>query len=558
MVQPMSTPRSQATAQVDLPRQQHARRGKRIAQAILIAAFGAYAGMASAAKTLVFCSEGSPEGFNPQLFTTGTTADASGVPLYNRLVEFELGTTNVVPGLAQSWDVSADGLTYTFKLRRGVKFHSSAKFKPTRDMNADDILFSYNRMADPKHPFHSTAVGQTFAYYEDMGLGKIVDKLEKVDDMTVRFRLKHAEAPFLADLAMDFASILSAEYADKMMAAKTADVIDREPIGTGPFQFVSYQKDAIIRYKAFDAHWDGRPKIDNLIYAITPDASVRYAKLKAGECHVMAFPKPADIAAMKADKNINLMSKEGLNIGYIGFNVEKKPFDSKLVRQALSMAVDKQTILKTVYQGAGQSAKNLIPPTMWGYNDRVKDYPYDIAKAKELMAKAGYAKGVEIDLWYLPVTRPYNPDGKRMAELIQADWEKIGVKAKLVTFEWGEYRKRSKSGEQAAMMFGWTGDNGDPDNFFVPILSCEAVKGGGNTARWCNMEFEDLLNKAKATPKQEDRAKLYEKAQEIAHEEAPLLEIAHSVRFTPVRKEVIGFKMDAVGHHNFNKVDLAK
>ena len=524
----------------------------------LAAACASHAGSALAAKTLVFCSEGSPEGFNPQLFTTGTTADASGVPIYNRLVEFELGTTNIAPGLAQSWEISADGLTYTFKLRKGAKFQSNAKFKPSRDVNADDILFSYNRMADPKHPFHSTAVGQTFAYFEDMGLDKIVDKLEKVDDMTVRFKLKHPEAPFLANLAMDFASILSAEYADKMKAAGTADVIDREPIGTGPFQFVSYQKDAIIRYKAFDGHWDGRPKIDNLIYAITPDASVRYAKLKAGECHVMAFPKPADIAAMKADKNINLMSKEGLNIGYIAFNIEKKPFDSKLVRQALSMAVDKQTILKTVYQGAGQAAKNPIPPLMWGYNDRVKDYPYDVAKARELMAKAGYAKGVEIELWYLPVTRPYNPDGKRMAELIQADWEKIGVKTKLITYEWGEYRKRSKSGEQTAMMFGWTGDNGDPDNFFVPLLSCEAVKGGGNTARWCNKDFEEQIQKAKITPKQADRARFYEKAQEIVHEEAPLLEIAHSVRFTPVRKEVIGFKMDAVGHHNFGKVDLAK
>ena len=527
------------------------------AKIALIAIFGAYASMATAAKTLVFCSEGSPEGFNPQLFTTGTTADASAVPLYNRLVEFELGTTNVLPGLAQSWDISADGLTYTFKLRPGVKFHTSTKFKPTRDMNADDVLFSYNRMADPKHPFHATAVGQTFAYYEDMGLANIVDKLEKVDPMTVRFRLKHAEAPFLADLAMDFASILSAEYADKMKAAGAADAVDRDPIGTGPFQFVSYQKDAIIRYKAFDAHWDGRPKLDNLIYSITPDASVRYAKLKAGECQVMAFPKPADIAAMKSDKNITLMTKEGLNIGYIGFNVEKKPFDSKFVRQALSMAIDKQTILKTVYQGAGQPAKNLIPPLLWSYNDGVKDYPHDIVKAKELMAKAGYANGVTIDLWYLPVTRPYNPDGKRMAELIQADWEKIGVKTRLVTYEWGEYRKRSKSGEQTAMMFGWSGDNGDPDNFFVPILSCEAVKGGGNTARWCNKDFEDLLNKAKVTLKQADRARLYAKAQEIAHEEAPLLEIAHSVRFTPVRKEVINFKMDAVGHHNFAKVDVA-
>jgi len=532
--------------------------GKFVVKAGLVAILCAYAGFATAAKTLVFCSEGSPEGFNPQFFETGTTMDASSVPIYNRLVEFDIGTTNIVPALAESWVVSPDGLTYTFKLRKGVKFHSNAKFKPTRDFNADDVLFTYNRMADPKNPFHNTEPGQTFAYFEDMGLDKIVDKLEKVDDYTIRFKLRHPEAPFIANLGMDFASILSAEYADRMKAAGTPEVIDREPIGTGPFQFVSYQKDAIIRYKAFDQYWNGRPKIDNLIYAITPDASVRYAKLKANECQVMAFPKPADIALMKSDPSLKMMTQEGLNVGYVAFNVEKKPFDNKMVRQALSMAIDKKSILNSVFQGAGLPAKNPLPPTMWSYNDKVKDYPYDPAKAKALLAKAGYPHGFEVELWYLPVTRPYNPDGKRMAELIQADWGKIGVKTKLTTYEWGEYRKRSKTGEQQTMMFGWSGDNGDPDNFFGPILSCEAVKGGGNVSRWCNKDFEALIQKAKATPKQADRAKFYEKAQEIVHEEAPQVDIAHSIRYTPMRKEVVGFKMDPTAHHYFNRVDLVK
>ncbi|HQU02790.1 MAG TPA: ABC transporter substrate-binding protein, partial [Acetobacteraceae bacterium] len=185
---------------------------RRIIKAGLFAVLSVFASLAVAAKTLVFCSEGSPEGFNPQFFETGTTMDASSVPIYNRLVQFDLGTTNIIPALAESWTVSADGLSYTFRLRKGVKFHSNAKFKPTRDFNADDVLFTYYRMADPKNPFHNTAPGQTFAYFEDMGLDKIVDKLEKIDDYTIRFKLKHPEAPFLADMAMDFASILSAEY----------------------------------------------------------------------------------------------------------------------------------------------------------------------------------------------------------------------------------------------------------------------------------------------------------------------------------------------------------
>ena len=515
-------------------------------------------GQALAAKTLVFCSEASPEGFNPQFFTTGVTSDAGSVPMYNRLVQFEIGSSKIVPALAESWSGSPDGLTYTFKLRRGVKFHSNAKFKPSRDFNADDVIFSYTRMSDEKHPFRSVTPGQNYAYYDDMGMARIVSRIEKVDNYTVRFHLARQEAPFIANVGMDFMSILSAEYAEKMQAAGTPEVIDREPIGTGPFQFVSYQKDAIIRYAAFDQHWNGRPKVDKLIYAITPDPSVRFAKLKANECQVMSLPKPADIALMKKEPSLKLISQEGLNIGYIAFNVEKKPFDNKLVRQALNMAVDKKSIMNSVYLGAGQPAKTLIPPTMWSYNDKVQDYPFDLAKAKQLLAKAGYPNGFEMDLWYLPVSRPYNPDGKRMAEILQADWAKIGVKAKLVTFEWGEYKKRSKTGEQQAMMFGWSGDNGDPDNFFATLLGCDAVKSGGNSARFCNKEFEDLIQKAKLTANQAERTKLYEKAQLIFKEEAPWVTLAHSLRYTPMHKSVTGFKMDPTAHHYFNKVDLVK
>jgi dipeptide transport system substrate-binding protein len=399
--------------------------------------------------------------------------------------------------------------------------------------------------------------GQTFSYYDDMGMKNVVDKVEKIDDSTVRFDLKRPEAPFLADMAMDFASILSKEYFETMQKKGTPNAADVYPIGTGPFEFSSYQKDAIIRYKAFDKYWGGRPKIDNLVYAITRDATARYAKLKTGECQVMAFPKPADLDEMKKDPQLNVLQKEGLNIGYIAFNVEKKPFDDKRVRQALNLATNKDAILKAVYQGNGQVAKNPIPPILWSYNNAVKDYPYDPAKAKELLTQAGLGNGFELELWYLPVTRPYNPDGKRMAEMIQADWEKVGVKAKLVTYEWAEYRKRAKQGEHQVVMFGWSGDNGDPDNFFVPLLGCEAVKGGGNNARWCNKPFEDLVVKAAQTPKQADRAKLYEQAQVIVKDEAPWITLAHSIRFDPLRKEVKGYKMDATAHHYFDKVEIA-
>src|SRR2546423_1401365 len=512
---------------------------------------------AAAKGTLVFCSEGSPEGFQPQFFTTGTTFDAVSVPMFNRLVEFDLGPTNIIPALADSWTVPPDGKTYTFRLRKGVKFHSNANFTPSRDFSADDVLSWWNRMTEKNHRFKKMTAGQAFAYYDDMGMKNIVDNVQKVDDYTVRFNLKRPEAPFLADMAMDFASILSKEYFETMQKKGPPNAADVYPIGTGPFEFVSYQKDAVIRYKAFDRYWNGRPKLDNLIYSITRDATARYAKLKTGECHAMAFPKPADLDEMKKDPQLTVLQKEGLNIGFIAFNTEKKPFDNKLVRQALNLATNKEAILKAVYLGNGQMAKNPIPPILWSYNNAVQDYPYDPAKAKELLAQAGVANGFELELWYLPGTRPDNPDGKRMAEMIQADWEKVGVKAKLLTYEWAEYRKRAQGGEHQGGMFGWSGDNGDPDNFFVPLLGCEAVKGGGNNARWCNKPFEDLIIKAAQTPKQADRAKLYEQAQVIFKEEAPWITLAHSVRFDPIRKEVRGYKMDATAHHYFDKADIA-
>jgi dipeptide transport system substrate-binding protein len=214
-----------------------------------------------------------------------------------------------------------------------------------------------------------------------------------------------------------------------MKAAGTPEVIDREPIGTGPFQFGSYQKDAVIRYKAFDAYWGGRPKIDNLVYAITPDASVRYAKLKTGECHVMAFPKPADLALMKDDPNITVLTKEGLNVGYISMNVERKPFDDKLVRQALNMSVDKASILNSVFQGAGRGAKNPIPPTLWSYNDKIKDYPHDIAKAKAMAIWLDTVTQIDVANAYLNGAQAML-DGTKTAAQVVADIQAAAAKAK--------------------------------------------------------------------------------------------------------------------------------
>ncbi len=276
----------------------------------------------ASAKTLVYCSEGNPEGFNPSLYTAGTTFDASSRHLYNRLVEFAPGTTKVVPALAKSWTVSDDGLVYTFKLRKGVKFHTTKSFTPSRDFNADDVLYSFNRQFKKDHPYHKVS-GGSYEYFAAMDMANLLKSVDKVDDYTVRFNMNVREAPMIANLGMDFASILSAEYADRMLAAGMPEKVDLSPVGTGPFQLVDFQKDAVIRYKAHPDYWSGKAKIDNLVFAITPDNSVRYAKLKAGECHVMPYPNPADLEAMAKDPDIKVLRQEGLNVGYLAFNTEK-------------------------------------------------------------------------------------------------------------------------------------------------------------------------------------------------------------------------------------------
>ena len=526
---------------------------------IFIAAGFAAALMATTAqaKTLVYCSEGSPEGFDPALYTAGTTFNASSRPVYNRLVEFERGTTKLIPGLAESWSASDDGLEYTFKLRAGVKFHSTDYFTPSRDFNADDVVFTFDRQRKEDHKWHKYTEGTSWEYFNAMDMPALIKSVEKIDDLTVKFVLNKPESPTVANLAMDFASVVSKEYADKLDGMGSQANLNQQPIGTGPFQMVAYQKDAVIRYKAHPGYWGGKQPIDNLVFAITTDNSVRMQKLKAGECHVAPYPNPADIADLKADSNLVVMEQEGLNVGYLAYNTKVAPFDNVNVRKALNHAINKQAILDAVFEGAGKAAKNPIPPTMWSYNNSINDDSYDPAKAKKMLADAGVS-GLKMKIWAMPVARPYNPNARRMAELLQADFAAVGVEVEIVSYEWGEYLKLSKAEDRdGAVLLGWTGDNGDPDNFLAVLLSCSSV-GGSNRAQWCNKEFDDLTNKAKAISDQAERTKLYEASQVVFKREAPWATIAHSVVFMPMSKKVSNYKMDPLGSHRFDGVDIAE
>ncbi|WP_027487513.1 ABC transporter substrate-binding protein [Allorhizobium undicola] len=524
------------------------------AAALLAASF--LAGTASA-KTFIYCSEGSPEGFDPGLYTTGTTYDAAAYPVYNRLLEFKPGTTNPVAGLAESWTVSPDGKEYTFKLRPNVKFQTTEFFTPSRTLNADDVIFSIDRQINKANPFNQYVTGGSWEYAAGMGFPELIKSIEKVDDLTVKFVLNRQEAPFLANLAMPFASIMSKEYADKLKADGKMEQLNQMPLGTGPFSFVAYQEDAAIRYQKNPDFWGTAPKIDDLVFAITKDAAVRYQKLKAGECQLMPYPNAADVKAMKADPSLKVMEQEGLNVAYLGYNTLQAPFDKPEVRIALNKAINKQAIVDAVFQGMAAPAKNPIPPTMWSYNDKIQDDSYDLDAAKKMLEKAG-VKNLSMKIWAMPVSRPYMLNARRAAEIMQDDFAKIGVKVEIVSYEWAEYLQRSKAKDRdGAAILGWTGDNGDPDNFLDTLLGCDAV-GGNNRAQWCNKEFDALVKKAKVTADKAERTKLYEEAQVIFKKEAPWATLDHSLSVVPMRKEVSGFTQSPLGAFTFENVDIAE
>lgn len=508
-------------------------------------------------NTFVYCSEGSPSKLNPQIVTDGTSINASARTVFSRLVEFKYGETTIEPGLAESWELSPDGRLITFKLRKGVKFHSNEHFTPTREFNADDVIFSVNRMRLKSHPYHMVS-GGLYEYFTGMEMGKNIADVAKIDDHTVRFILNQPEAPFLANLAMPFMSIHSKEYADILAEKDKKDLIDTAPIGTGPFVFKKYVKDTLLRFVANDTYYNGRPKIDKLVFTIAPDPSVRFQKLKTGECHFVTEPSPADLKSMMDNPEIKVMKRNGLNVGYLAMNTEKKPFTDPKVRQAIHLALDRKSYIDAIYLGNADVAKNPIPPTMWSYNNEVSDYEYNPEKAKALLAEAGLKDGFETELWVLPVSRPYNPNGKKMGEMMQADLAKVGVKVKIISYDWATYLDKSRKGDHEMIQLGWTGDNGDPDNFLNVLLGCPSVESGSNVSRWCHEPFNELIQKAKRLTDVQERTNLYKKAQVIVKEQAPWVTLAHSIVYRAMRANVEGFKIDPFGGDYFHKIEMLK
>ena len=506
--------------------------------------------------TLVFGRGGDSVGLDAAYETDGNSFMVCD-NIYEALVFYADESTALEPGLAESWDISPDGKTYTFHLRKGVKFHDGTPF------NADAVVFSIGRMMKERNVkffgkgWEIPAQERPPEYWVSMEMDKTVGSIEAVDENTVVFKLKRVEAPFMANMGMDFADIIS-----PTAFMKNPKEFLRNPVGTGPFKFVKWVKDDRIILEKNENYWDksGGPYLDKVVFRSIPENSVRFLELKTGNITICQFPNPADIELARKDNNLILPTQPGMNIGYLSFNHTKEPWKSNVnLRKAIAHAINRKAIVDNIYQGMGQTAKNPIPPTMWGYNQNVPGFKYDPELAKELLSKAGYPDGKglgEITLWSMPVPRPYNPDGRKIGEAMSADLAKVGITAKIVTFEWGTYLKRQREQPEDMDLFqlGWTGDNGDPDNFLAVLF--DGLASSSIRTQWHNEKYHELMVKGRQTVDQAKRTKIYEEALQLIYDECPVISIAHSTVIWPAQKNVTNFKLHPTGSVRLKNVSL--
>lgn len=332
--------------------------------------------------------------------------------------------------------------------------------------------------------------------------------------------------------------------------------INENPVGTGPFKFVSWSKDdSIILDKFEDYRKEGLPKLDRVIFEVIPDNAARLIALRSGEIDIMDGLNPDDAAGVEAEDGLELLTRTENNFGYVGFNMEKAPFDQVEVRQAFKHAVDNQAIADALYAGYATTAKNPLPPGYLGYNDDVDAFEYDPERAKELLAEAGFEDGMEIELWTMPVARPYMPDPETVSQIVQSNLADIGVTATIVREEWAPYLEKTLAGEHQLFILGWSGTNGDPDYFLSSLLHGSNI-GSSNRSFYDNPEVNELLDAAKRAVDQDERADLYAQAQELISIDSPMITLVHSTPVMATSSNVLNYVPHPSTSESLEEVEL--
>jgi peptide/nickel transport system substrate-binding protein len=338
----------------------------------------------------------------------------------------------------------------------------------------------------------------------------------------------------------------------------------KHPVGTGPFKFVEWKPNQEVVLEANSDYFGAKPKVKRAIVRNIKDNSQRLAALKAGEVHAIEGINPDDLKVAKADSNLYVLSRPTNTTGYVAFNYKVKEFQDKRVRQAVAHAINKKAIVDAMYGGTGLVANQFQPPPMWGYNKELKDYDYSPAKAQDLLKQAGFPNGLSeitwedgkkepLVFWYMSRSRPYFPNPKEIGEAIAADLAKVGIKGQLQTVEWANYLDKRKNGELPLYMLGWTGDNGDPDNFVGYFFRQPGLSREGF---YSNKPLGDLLSRAMNLTNQSERAKLYRQAEQMIHDDVARVFIANNEPPLAFSKKVKGYVPNPVGDEPFNTVQI--
>jgi peptide/nickel transport system substrate-binding protein len=433
-----------------------------------------------------------------------------------------------VPGLAERWDISDDGRTYTFHLRQGVTFHDGTPF------DAQAVKFNFNRMLDENHPQHDTGPFPLAFFFS------AIKQTEVVDAHTVRLHLKEPFAPLLSNLA----------YPTGLMVSPTAvkkygKEFGRHPVGTGAYRFAEWQSNTKVTVERNPAYWDGSPKLQAVIFRPITDANTRVTEMLAGGLDLMVEVPPDAVAVFQRAGTFKLSEQVGPHLWFLILNTREPPFSDKRVRQAVNYAIDKQALVTNVLQGTATVATSVVPAAFeWAYDDTLKPYPYDPDKARQLIRDAG-ADGKTVGFMVAEggsgMLAPVP-----MGTAIQADLAKVGLKAEIRTFEWNAYLaevNQGLAGKAGLAEMAWM--TNDPDTLPYLTLRSDAVpeKGGFNSGYYSNPEVDRLLDQARRSTERNERADLYRRIQRIVHDDAPWAFIANWKQNAVTTEQVQGFTL---------------
>jgi len=484
----------------------------------LVVVPGSVTGWAATPTTFIWGKSGDADTLDNNVSSNGETSEVT-TQIFNLLVRAKPGQTDVEPDLATSWSVSPDGLMWTFQLRQGVTFQDGTPW------NAAAAKFNFDRWADPKNPYHAVK-GFDYEYWSDF-MADSFKEARVAAPYTLQLVLSKPNSPLLYNL-----SIIAFEFnSPASLKQYGAQGVGQHPVGTGPYKLVEWVRADHVTLQANPSFFrKGLPKTQRVIMRVITDNAARFLALKSGDIQAMEAPNPDDVRVAMSDPNLKLGYRPAFNTGWLRFNMNNDIFKDKRIREAVAYAINRKAIVDALYGGYGTVADQHMPPLMWG-RANVTGYAYDPAKAKQLLAEAQYPNGFSFDFWYIPVSRPYFPNGKDIGTAVASDLAQVGIRAHLQTEDWSTYLQDRKTNKFAMFMIGWIGDNGDPDDwlgYFFPKYDAQNAYLSYN-----NPAVFDLINKAKVTSDQAQRASMYAQAETmiindyrdipLAHAKVPLL-----------------------------------